>query len=199
MPVATVYASLEEIKSRLPHTSSANDADLLDCLLSASREVDGLTGRSFGQTASESRTATAEWGDWLPVDDLVSASAVVTDEDGDRTYEITWAATDYDLEPENASVYGTPYTALRVAPSGTRSFPTGRRGVRITGVWGWPAVPEDVREATLVLAIRLYKRKDAPYGIAGTTELGQAVYVPRDDPDIRGLIAPYRRMGVAAI
>jgi hypothetical protein len=196
MPVATVYASVEELKSRLDITTSdaARDADLLDCLLAASRTVDGLTVRTFGQSASEARTFTAGFADLLPVDDLVSLTTVEADEDGDRVYETSWSATDYDLDPENAAARGEPYTSLRVTPMGTRNFPAGRRGVRVTGVWGWPAVPEAVREATLVLAIRLFKRRDAPLGVIAVGDASAAIRLPAVDPEAALMLAPYRRL-----
>ena len=53
------------------------------------------------------------------------------------------------------------------------------------------------RHAALLVAERIYKRKDAPLGVAGPQALGQQpVRVPSltADPDIKALLDPYRRM-----
>jgi hypothetical protein len=62
--------------------------------------------------------------------------------------------------------------------------------VRVTARWGWPSVPDGVAQAAALLAARLYRRKDSPEGVLGSSEWG-AVRVARFDPDVEGLIAPY--------
>ena len=53
-------------------------------------------------------------------------------------------------------------------------------------------VPEIV-EATLVLASRMWKRKDLPFGLAGAATSG----VPAArDPDVVALVSPYRRLAL---
>jgi hypothetical protein len=44
-------------------------------------------------------------------------------------------------------------------------------------------IPDEVTEATLIQASRLYKRKDSPEGITGSAELG-VVRLGRTDPDV---------------
>jgi hypothetical protein len=51
-----------------------------------------------------------------------------------------------------------------------------------------------VTEATILMVIRLFKRTDAPFGIVGSTDLGNVATLPRVDPDIAAMLAPYRRM-----
>jgi hypothetical protein len=48
---------------------------------------------------------------------------------------------------------------------------------------------EDLVEAEIIYAARLYTRKDSPEGVAGWGELG--VIRIRDDPDLRRLFGPY--------
>lgn len=57
--------------------------------------------------------------------------------------------------------------------------------------------PDAVREACLLEAIRLYRRKDAPFGVAGSGEFGQTGIVARTDPQVLFYLAPYRRIAVA--
>ena len=113
---------------------------------------------------------------------------------GDRTYGTTWAATDYDLLPENAATLGEakPYTMLAITPDGDYRFPVGtRKGVKLTGVWGWPAVPQSVKTATVLRAAWLFQRPNTPLGMAGNAEIGM-VRVGRFDPDFERLLQPYR-------
>jgi hypothetical protein len=197
MVQSAIYADPEEFVQRLGG-QAVDTAVVVDLLLAASRQVDRWTNRFFGQTAAEARTFTAEHGDWLPVDDLASVTSLTTDENGDRVYETTWAGADYDLCPDNAATKGDPYTVVRTAPNGTRAFPTGRRGVRITGVWGWPEVPDVVREACLMQALRLYARRNAPYAIVSAAG-GESRTIPGVDPDVRQMLQPYRRFAVLAV
>jgi hypothetical protein len=60
-------------------------------------------------------------------------------------------------------------------------------------VYKW--VPEQpVKQATLLQASRYWKRKDAPFGVAGVGALGQVVSIGAMDPDIQVLLFPVRRM-----
>jgi hypothetical protein len=70
------------------------------------------------------------------------------------------------------------------------------KGVKLTGTWGWPAVPDEIKQACLLRAAWLFKRKDTPLGVAGSSDLGM-IRVGRWDPDFDKLIAPYRQPGVA--
>ena len=107
---------------------------------------------------------------------LISLTSLQTDEGGDRTYEYTWAATDYDLLPDNAALTLEPYTVICTTPEGNYSFPVGiRKGVKIVGGWGYATlVPAQVREACLIQAARVFKRKDAPFGVTGNVGPGRA-------------------------
>lgn len=207
---ATAYVSLAELRAEIsdsPTTMDTNDdLKLTAAALAASRAIDNECGRFFYASSSASaRYYTAEYGDYLRVDDICAsigglASLVVkTDEDGDRTYETTWTInTDFDLEPYNAYSDAKCWTVLRVAPSGRYSFPTLRKGVELTAKWGWAAVPADIKTAGKIEAVRLYKRRDAPFGQTGSPEVG-VMNLPALDPDVKRLIAPYRKMGLGGI
>ena len=51
-----------------------------------------------------------------------------------------------------------------------------------------------VEQATLLQSVRLYKRKDAPFGVAGAGALGQVVAISDLDPDVRNMLFPVRRL-----
>lgn len=133
--------------------------------------------------------------------DLASATLTLkTDTAGDGTFETTWSASDYELLPVNpgSGPEPRPYTSVRSI--GTLLFPvstsTGRTArIEITGIWGWPAVPVDVNQACLMLAARIFTRKESPQGVAGFGEFGP-IRVTRSDVDVAALLDPYRRVAV---
>ena len=200
MAITNGYTDLATVKLRLDRTDTKDDAAIESAIEAASRAIDGFTGRIFYQITATARVFTAVDSMWLELPDLVSVSSFQTDSDGDRTYEDTWAATDYDLEPYNASDIGWPYTSVSPTPAGRYGFPVGaRKGVKITGTWGFPAVPDAIAEATVILAIRYLKRKDAPFGVSGSPDLGLMQSIPRTDPDVAAMVAPFRNLSVGAV
>lgn len=201
MALSNAYATLAELKYRigLGQGVTSDDALLEDLLGGACRAIDLWTGGRF-YASTETRYYTAENGYCLKIDDLLSVTTLKSDEDGDRTYEITWAAaTDYYLEPVNNALLNKPYTSIEAdTVNGSYTFPVGvRRGVQVVGSFGYASTtPLPVREAALRLAARLYKLKDAVLGVAGSPETG--VVRINSDRDINELLWPYRReWGVA--
>lgn len=190
MACANCYATTDELKTRLDVLGTDDDAMLEDIIEAASRQIDGWCGRSFYADAAATRYYTADSIDVLVLhDDLVSITTLKTDEDADRVYETTWAATDYDLEP----LTGPPYTRIHLAPMGRYGFPTHRRAIEIVGTFGYSDVPHAIREACLLQAGRLYKRKDAPFGIAGSQDAGQLQTIGGMDPDVKQMVQHYRK------
>jgi hypothetical protein len=72
-----------------------------------------------------------------------------------------------------------------------------RRAVQITALWGWSAVPDPVKQATLIIAAEQWKLKDAPFGVAGFGEFGPIRV--RDNPMAASLLARYRHPVTAAV
>lgn len=182
-------------------TDPMDDNALENVIEAISRVIDEETGRFFYVTASQDRYYTAEFSDLLmDIDDIVTASAIVTDEDGDRTYERTWASTDYDLEPYNAALHSKPYTRINLAPQGRYAFPSGiRRGVKITGTFGYPAVPKQINEATILIAMKLWKRKEAVFGVLGSADMGFIRVTAKNDPDISMLLDSFRKTSIGGV
>lgn len=196
MAIANGYATLAELKARLGVTDSASDAVYEATVEAASRAIDGYCGRRFYQL-TEARYFTPVCSDTLDVDDLVSVSAIATDIGGTRSYATSWSASDYELEPANAAGVGFPYTRICQKPYGTQWFPVLRRSTKVTAVWGWPAIPDDINEACLLLAARLAKRPASPYGIGG--DGGEAAVISPVDLDLVALLAGYRVFFIGAV
>jgi len=197
------YTDLEEYKRRFYNVEDQDDTqsdEALESIITAiSRAIDFITHRRY-YAATETRYYTPDHPDYLEVFDLLSISAngLKTDEDGDRTYEVTWATADYDLMPFNASLDGEPYTWLEITPDGDYSFPDGvSKSVELAGSYGYSATtPPGIEEACLLTCHRLMKRADTPLGVSGSTNLGQVNIIIKTmtaDPDIMELLAPFMR------
>ena len=196
--MATTYATVAQLKARLriPTATTAEDAMLQEMLDGAAAAIDLWTGKTFAP-ATQTRYYASEDGVSLAVDPLVSVTTLATDEDGDRTYETEWAATDYRLLPLNAVADGQPYTGIAVdGVNGRYTFPGHAAAVRVTGSFGHATVPVPIREATLRLGQRLYGLRDALLGLGGARETGFAVVIP-EDVDLQNLLDPYRRWVIA--
>jgi hypothetical protein len=50
-----------------------------------------------------------------------------------------------------------------------------------------------VSEACKIQSIRLFKRKDAPFGVVAGGEMQQSMTIPDLDPDVKMLLSPYVR------
>lgn len=201
--MAHEYITVSELKSTLTLTGeSFADPDLELAITAASRQVDHITDRRFwlddlgdDDDDFQVRYFTADASGLVWVDDLVQVDELATDADIARTFTSVWTAgTDYLLEPANAVADGLPYTAIRLSPGSSLLFPSYRGAVRVTGQFGWPAVPDEVKLATKMIASRLVKRaREAPFGVAGVGFDGAAVRIVSQDPDVLALLEPLRR------
>ena len=67
----------------------------------------------------------------------------------------------------------------------------------MTAKWGWEAVPEAVRQATVIIAAETFQLKDAPFGTAGMDQFGN-IYHVRDNRIAAGKLARYCRRRIPA-
>jgi len=197
--VSNGYTSVQTIKDRCRIIDNIDDATLEAVIDAVSRQIDNYTGRRFYTTAlDEVRYYTAMRGGHLRPGDVLSIATLETDEDGDRVYETTWAATDYDLEPYNAALDGLPYDCITVTPRGNYQFPVGSpRGVKVTGKFGYCTLanlPPTVGEAAILQCQKLFLRRDAPFGIVAGAEA--LMRISRLDPDVIALLDAYRLVTV---
>jgi hypothetical protein len=188
---------LSDLKTSLAIEDIADDTALEAAIMTASRMIDDYTGRFFyrdGTTASPVvRFYTAQ--DWYScnVDDFVSLTQIATDDNFDQLYTTIWDAGDYMIEPVNNPRRGWPLSRLLAIDS--YIFPYNLpQSVKVTGVWGWPSVPAEISMAAKLQASRLFIRRQSPFGIAGTPDLGTVRLSSRLDPDVEALIRPFRKM-----
>lgn len=191
------YATAAELASYLRIGDDVDDVELALAVTDASRAIDRATNRQFGLVdAPEARKYTAHWdrilGAYvLEIDDLMTQAGLTI---------VTQAGlelTEYTLEPVNAAADGEPWTSLvfDAAP-----YPACvRNGNTVTASWGWTEVPDPIKQACLLQGARFFTRRNAPFGVAGSPELGSEVRLQaKVDPDVAVSIGPYTRWWAAA-
>jgi hypothetical protein len=208
MTITNGYATRNQVKAALRiGTADTLDDDLIDnCVGAASRLIDGYCNRRFWQSGTaEARVFQAEDSFYCSIDDIAgTALTLKTSTQADGTFDLTWSRSDYQLEPLNGNLDGLTWSYDKIRAVGDYLFPTvnanyGEQAlVQVTAIFGWPAVPEPVTQATIIQASRIFKRYDSPLGVAGFGDLG-AIRVSRYlDPDMAQLVEPYRRMRIFA-
>ena len=202
MSITNGYCTLAELKARLTidTTDTQDDAILEACVEGASRQIDAFTGTRFYTAGSEVRYYTALDPLRVVVDDATSVTAVAQDLNLNRTYSDTFTLSELDLMPDNYTALGKPVQQLALVPQAPKTFITARRGIKVTGVFGYSSsTPPAVKQACLLLSAALFRRKDAPFGVAGGGEVGQAIQLAALDPQAKLLLMPYRRLAVVSL
>lgn len=199
MAWAPAYLTTSEMREFLQINDGVDDTYLDQAVEAASRAIDTACNRQFGVVSvAEQRFYTGRWdrerGRWVvEFDDLMtttSFAAITVDSDG----VTVGAINDYVLEPRNASMKARPWTQMMVRPD-SQFKPTGAADeVAITALWGWSTVPTTIKNATKLQASRFYARRQSPYGVAGSPDLGSELrLLARLDVDVAVMVAPYRR------
>lgn len=200
--MATTYALLDDVKDALRISDSNDDVVLAGVIESASRAIDQYCDRYFGQTGTTGSpvqrlyraTATRQ----VLIDDLVTLTDLEVDYSGYAETFTSLGATSVLKQPVNAAtlVPAQPYTALLAKPSAV--LPAAPGWVRVSGVWGWPAIPQQIRDACVLQTVRLFKSRDVPLGVMGGSDMLAPMRLPGGlHPDARILCEPFRRVGIA--
>lgn len=200
MAITNGYTTLAQLRAKLtiPTADTADDTMLENIVEAVSRWIDAYCGRIFYTTGSETRVYTPTTATLCITDDIATITSVKIDT-GSRAYGTTLASTDYDTLPFNTAAKVTPIMGLQITPNGTQRFyPTISKSVQVVGTFGVPSGctwVEQAREACEIQASRIYKRKDAPFGVIGTGALGQVSVIEGLDSDVKALLDyPIRRM-----
>lgn len=192
----TAYAALEELWARLDLPDETEYPLLWDILEAVSAQFDAESHRQFYRIPAVTGETTRYYdGDgesvlYLP-EGVVSLSAVEVADSTGGSYT-TIGTADWFLRPSHPSA-GWPYTELHLDDE---VFTEGYDTVKLTGVFGFSAVPALIREAVLELAARTYhESKTRHAGIAGMSETGLTSVPPyRPDAWYRALQAFGRRV-----
>lgn len=190
------YVTAEEIREEIQ--SNTVPSMNLDGLYrrageAASKAVDSYTGRTFTVPEAATTRTYRAMRDGLEVDDLddiakVDDLALAVDSSFSGSYS-TLDAADWVADVDNLTGMVRSLRAVSRFP-----YHSVRRTVQVTAWFGWPDTPPDVKRAAMLWAIRLVNRRSSPTGVVGFGEFG-GVRLSTIDPDVKALLAPYRRRG----
>jgi uncharacterized phiE125 gp8 family phage protein len=193
MPWAPDYVTAAELKTYIRVDDTVDDLVIGTAITAASRIVDRHTNRQFGLVdPAVAQLYTARYDkrrcQWVvDVDDFQTTVGLTVQIDGS-------IVTTFVKEPQNVIVQGRPWTRIAFTPE-SEVTPTGKVDeVGVIAKWGWTAVPETIKQATLLQASRLFVRRGAPFGVAGSPEQGTELrLLARVDPDVAVTLGPYIR------
>jgi hypothetical protein len=201
------YATLSDVKAAARITDSIDDSLLELAIESASREIDSYCERVFYNTG-----ATAVSRVYIPqdifvieTDDIIEVTSIKSDTNGDGNFDLTWQASDYQLEPLNGIAGGitTPFTRIRAVGDylwpvyEPRNINANQASVQVTARFGFASIPTAVKQATILSALRQYKRYESPTGVLGFSDIGVVRVGTKLDPDVERMISAYRKVRMA--
>jgi len=181
--VPTTYATMDQVIRAMDFPDESRYDELQDLLVAA---TDYITTRVCGgRTFFRDPVGSGETTKTLDIAhrnqsvlslargrklDIVSLSAVtIADYTGDTATSVTSGSTGYYLYPDDPRS-GWPYTDLVLSDQADDfiTFPTGRRIVSLTGVFGWSSIPDMVRRATVDMVRHMYNSRgsDEPVGMS---------------------------------
>ena len=186
------YVELLDLKTYLGVTEDDDDALLVSLIDRAQAIFDGQTNRTFEATADTTRRfdaiADVDGATLLLDRDLCSITTITN---GDST---TVSDDDYVTEPRNTA----PYYAITLKASSGLCWTyvdDPENAITISGKWAYSSsAPYDIVDATIRLAVYLYRIKDAnTWDVVAAPEYG-TLTIPGGMPrDVRLLLAPYVR------
>jgi hypothetical protein len=207
MAITNGYCSLADVKAAARITDTIDDTLLELSIESASREIDSYTERVFYSTGGTpvARVYIPQDIYLVETDDIVSVTTLKSDSTGNGTFDVTWAVSDFQLEPLNGRAGGIDSPATRIRAIGEYLWPvyeprnvnSNQASVQVTGVFGFATVPTAVRQACILSALRQYKRYESPTGVLGFSDIGAVRVGTKLDPDVERMIQPYRKVRMA--
>jgi hypothetical protein len=194
--LTNAYTTLAIAKERAEIRDSIDDPSLKLIISAVSRQIEDYCRRRF-YAATQTRYYSPRHRDHLILDaDLLTVTSLKSDEDGNRTYEITWSASlDYYLGPANNATDGLPYWEVcRDFTNGSYWFPTQyQRSVQIIGSWGYSATtPAVVQEACLAQIDLMMRAPDVALGEEGAGPMLTQLRGVGLHPFTRRLLDPYK-------
>ena len=201
--LTNAYATLAEFKAwrkmrggATADTDASDDTVMEDILELVSRRIDNITGRQFWKSlADETRYYVGEEDTRVvKIDDLADdPTSVSVDYSANRSYTAL-ASSDYEMEPANAATKSQPYTKIMIRPISSAFFPHIRRGVQVVGLFGWPAVPDNIKEDCLQIANNVYQGRTGQTSAGKITVTAAGIVIrPEDIPsDVMADLLTYR-------
>ena len=193
MAITNGYCTLDEIKSYQGIGDSDSDALLEQAVEAASRTIDDHCHRTFYQVTG-ARYFSPVHPTAIYIDDHTVITEIALDTAGDNTYATVVPTADYISTPRNHPLGAYTYTGVRILPTSTHAFARVLDYIRVTGTWGWSAIPDVIHQAALTLAAKIYHRKDAVFGVTGGDFTGDVMRIIGIDGDVEEMLRAYVRV-----
>lgn len=201
MALTNAYCTLADVKASLRIQDTIDDALIENSINAASRMIDQYCNRYFySGSAGEIRYYRANDGYTCWIDDAQTITSVQTASVDPILYDTTWDSDDYQVLPANRLANGGWYPITSIGAVQDYLFPvwSDLPLVKVTGTFGWNAVPEAIKFATIIQASRLFKRLESPLGVAGVSDIGILRVGYNIDGDVAQLINPFRLLRTGA-
>lgn len=185
------YITADQLRTYINDTL-ASDSDLALFMDAATSAVDQWCHRTFtADSVATARRFKTNSTRYVLVDDIYTTTGLVVKSDSANDQTFATTITDYQVEPYQHDT--TPIYLLRSTNTFFDISYTDNPTVEVTAKWGWASVPKPVEMATLILAGRYYRRKDASFGVVGFPD-GGATIIPTIDKDVKDLLSPYVKL-----
>ena len=159
MAITDAYATAATYRAVISKSDTAEDAEIDNDLKAITDYLEKELGCFFTKDASavaRQYFPPPNSGRLLHTHYIGDSAGLIvkSDDNEDGTAEITLAATDYRLHPQNAELdpEAKPWRGLMLNNWGDVSVWVPGRLYEVTAVFGWPAVPQAIERATIHLA-----------------------------------------------
>lgn len=200
MAWAPNYCTSSDLKTFMRISGTTDDAVIAMAISAASRAVDRECDRQFGSTdTAEARYYELQWDDYknnwyIQPDDIATLSDLTIGVDIADDETFSESVTNYSVRPRNALTKGEPVTSIVLKDFSDNFGCVENPEVEVHATFGWVAVPDSVKYATMLQASRLVSRRDAPFGISGSVEAGGELRIlDKLDADLVVIVRPYKR------
>ena len=163
MALLDSYADAAAYRAALKGTSADDDTVIDDRLDAIARLIDAELVKpagAFNADAGAQRFFDGNGEAILEVDEFATLTTVDVDTAVDGTFGQSVTLTNIERRPYNVAARSEPFTAIRLLPFAANTelakWTRGLRTVRITADWGWPAVPELIRDLNIALGHDLW-------------------------------------------
>lgn len=132
------------------------------------------------------------WGYYL--DTIVATTAAEAMDTSETGYDVTSGAAFETLQTvlsDSEQMYITSISSNTLTVERAVNGTTAASHLTAISLYTY-RYPEPVVEACVILAARLFRRKDAPFGVVGSPEFGLE-RIAASDPDVKRLMRPYER------
>lgn len=190
------YASLADLKGAIRITDTDSDALLQVALDAAKGAIDEHCNRTFDPSLVATTRVFEPQDGVVVTDDFYTTDGLIVSVGGSVVpVAVPNVSSGYTLIPPNAATTNEPFTGIEYAAYTVSPWPllwaVQRAEARITAKWGYAAaIPAAVKMACLLQASRWFARRNSPYGIAGSPEMGSELrLLAKLDADVAVLLA----------